>query len=173
MVGFSIFLPVTFFSLLKDKRCASLLLCLIFAIFSIATYRRNLIWRDDITLWEDTVKRSPKKARPYNNLGFAYGQQGFHDKAVEVCQKAIELDPTYEEAYINLGAAYGQMRDYATAIRYYQEVLKLDPTSAEAHKNLGAAYGMKGDERGLLEEIATLRRLNRPDLADQLQKDFQ
>jgi hypothetical protein len=39
----------------------------------IVSYKRNLVWEDGITLWEDTVEKAPKKARVYNNLGFAWG----------------------------------------------------------------------------------------------------
>ena len=30
-------------------------------LFATATYQRNLIWKDDLSLWSDVVKKSPTK----------------------------------------------------------------------------------------------------------------
>lgn len=48
------------------------LLTIAVVVLSIATYQRNTVWHDEITLWEDVVKKSPNKARGYNNLGNLY-----------------------------------------------------------------------------------------------------
>jgi hypothetical protein len=40
-------------------------------IFCAWTYERNVVWCSNVTLWADTVTKSPHKARPLNNLGNA------------------------------------------------------------------------------------------------------
>ena len=42
-----------------------------------------MIWKDDLSLWEDIVKKSPNKARGYNNLGTSYGYSGWIDMAIK------------------------------------------------------------------------------------------
>ena len=44
-------------------------LTMIIACNSVLTYQRNKVWKDEFTLWDDTVRKSPHKARPYNNRG--------------------------------------------------------------------------------------------------------
>ena len=48
---------------------------LILGALSIATYRRNFVWKDKITLWQDVIEKAPQKPRGHYNLGLAY-QEG-------------------------------------------------------------------------------------------------
>ena len=70
------------------------------------TYQRNFLYRDQVSLWSDTVQKSPNKARPHNNLGHAYALQGDWDQAIEEFRIAARLDPDYALAQNNLRAAY-------------------------------------------------------------------
>ena len=73
-----------------------------------STYQRNLIYRDEISLWSDTVQKSPGKARPHNNLGHAYAMQGDWSRATEEFRLAVKLNPDYTLAQKNLRDAYLQ-----------------------------------------------------------------
>ena len=70
------------------------------------TYQRNLLYRDEVSLWSDTVQKSPDKARPRNNLGHAYAMQGDWERAIEEFRTAVQLDPDYALAKKNLRDAY-------------------------------------------------------------------
>ena len=72
----------------------------------LSTHQRNLLYRDEISLWSDTVRKSPDKARPHNNLGHAYAMQGDWDHAMEEFRNAARLDPDYALARKNLRDAY-------------------------------------------------------------------
>jgi hypothetical protein len=54
----------------------TLLLLVLAGAYGVATYQRNQVWQSEITLWEDVTKKSPRKARPYDELGLAYARQG-------------------------------------------------------------------------------------------------
>jgi len=62
-------------------------------ILSVTAHARNMIWRNEVTLWEDVVKKSPYKARPHTNLGSYYEKQERLDDAVREYQTAIKLQP--------------------------------------------------------------------------------
>ena len=47
------------------------LIVLIIAL-SILTVQRNIVWRNDLSLWNDAVAKSPLSARAHDNLGLAY-----------------------------------------------------------------------------------------------------
>lgn len=70
------------------------------------TYQRNQLYRDQISLWSDAVLKSPDKARPHNNVGYAYTLQGDWDRAIEEFRTAVRLDPDYILAQQNLRKAY-------------------------------------------------------------------
>lgn len=66
------------------------------------TIARNEVFSNQISLWEDTVKKSPKKARVHNNLGFSYALEGHFDKARSHYLQALRLKPNYTLAFRNL-----------------------------------------------------------------------
>jgi hypothetical protein len=66
------------------------------------TVLRNQDYRNEITLWEATVKRSPEKARVQNNLGFAYMLAGRKEEARVAFNASLQFDPKYYRARYNL-----------------------------------------------------------------------
>jgi len=66
------------------------------------TLVRNEAYRSEVALWEDTVRSSPHKARPYNNLGYAYFLAGDRVQAEQAYLTAIKVDPDYWLAENNL-----------------------------------------------------------------------
>ena len=70
------------------------------------TYQRNRLYQDRLSLWSDAVLKSPDKARPHNNLGYAYALHGDWDRAIEEFRTAVRLDPDYLLAQQNLRNAY-------------------------------------------------------------------
>lgn len=76
----------------------ALLACALIAV----TIARNEVYRSEISLWEDTVSKSPNKARAHNNLGYAYSLAGRDDEAGNAYREALRLDPDYGKAANNL-----------------------------------------------------------------------
>lgn len=145
MVGFAFFLSVTLCSIVKNVRAFFAVVAAVILLFSALTYRRNFVWKNDLTLWQDVLKKSPGKARTYDGLGFAYGELGDTEKAIANYEKAIKLDPSFAKAYHNLGIALNRAGKLEEAIPYYQKAIELGSKSPKTWDNLGVAYGKKGD----------------------------
>ena len=77
-------------------------------VLAIATVQHNAIYGSAVAFWEDTLEKSPGKARVANNLGFAYQQAGRYAEAKLAYQQAIDADPGYWKARINLEALDSQ-----------------------------------------------------------------
>jgi Tfp pilus assembly protein PilF len=107
---------------------------------SLTAYSRNLVWEDEITLWDDVVDKSPEKARGYNNFGYAYSKKGLTNKAIENYKKAISLKPDFAEAHNNLGTAYAMQGMIDKAIEEFNKAISSNPHFAKAHNNMGNAY---------------------------------
>jgi len=67
-----------------------------------ATATRTAVYEDEIRLWEDTARKSPDKARAYNNLGYAYALAGRGEEAEAAFTYALALDPAHVKAAVNL-----------------------------------------------------------------------
>jgi len=137
------------------------ILVLMTTVFSVATYERNIVWQDKVSLWSDVVRKSPSKSRGYKNLGSAYREKGFINKAMEQFQAALKLDTNYANAYNFLGSVYGSVDE---AIEHYQAFLKLKPDDAAAHNDLGSLYRYKGFIEKAVEHYHIALKLN-PDYA--------
>jgi hypothetical protein len=75
------------------------LMLALFAGFNVA---RQLDYRDEISLWEASVRAAPWNARARNNLGYAYYEAGRKAEAWREMQTALFLDPHHAKARANL-----------------------------------------------------------------------
>jgi len=91
-----------FFRRFKSFKAFAVLVACISVVLGSFTVMRNHVYRSEITLWEDTVKKSPSNARAYNNLGYAYFLANRLSDAQRAYLKAIEIDPGLEHAVNNL-----------------------------------------------------------------------
>jgi hypothetical protein len=83
-VGFMIGCVTILAFLLADRRRPFwVLVVLVVALFGIFSIQRNQIWRDEISLWNDAISKSPEKARPHYNMASAYTERGQRLNAVE------------------------------------------------------------------------------------------
>ena len=72
----------------------------------LATTARNALYHDAVLLWSDVIHKSPDKARPRNNLGHAYAQQGKSDLAMENSASQLTLQPDYPLTQESSASAY-------------------------------------------------------------------
>ncbi|HNQ68868.1 MAG TPA: tetratricopeptide repeat protein [Bacteroidales bacterium] len=143
---FIIFVSLIFILLRKKSRTMPIAIVLIIvSINSVLAFNRNKVWKDDISLWTDAMIKSPNKARPYGNLGVAYGQTGQWDKAIEYYTKSIEISPIYSMIYYNRGVAYANQQNWEFAIADYNKAIEISPDYAVAHFNRGIANSNLGN----------------------------
>ena len=147
LVGFSIFLVSSVYYLFEKNtfKAIVVVLSIIVTCYSVLTYQRNKVWKDDFVLLDDTVLKSPHKARPYNGRGIAYYHRGNLPQAISDYNKAIEIDPNYADAYYNRGLAYYKQDNLPQAISDYNKAIGIDPNYAKAYKNRGVLYYIAKD----------------------------
>ncbi|MEP7197128.1 MAG: tetratricopeptide repeat protein [Saprospiraceae bacterium] len=111
---------------------------------SLLTYARNKVWKNDFTLWNDVIAKSPNKARGYNNRGMLLKETTRFDEMLKDFDKAIELQPTYTDAYNNRGNVYVKQEKYNEALINFNKAVELNPSDADSNNNRGTAnMGMK------------------------------
>lgn len=113
-------------------------------VLGIMTHNRNETWRDSIRLWQDTVSKSPNKARPHFNLALYYYKKKDYEPAIEHFKRAVEADPWEAQRYNGLGVAYYSAGNDDLAIASYLKALELEPNFLECMVNLAMAYNQKG-----------------------------
>ena len=116
------------------KRAARLAagIVIIAGLYGMGTVSRNVTWRDNYTLWRDTVKKSPDGALVHVNFGQALQMRGERDKAIEQYQIALRLDPNDAITHFNLGLAFFLKGRMEMAVAQFQMALAQDPGYPDA-----------------------------------------
>ncbi len=104
---------------------------------ALLTLNRSLDFRSEIVLWQDTAKKSPRKALVHNNLASAYLAEKMWTPAEAELQRALDLDPGQTDASINLGHLYSQREQWEKARIEFDRAILLGSPKAEAFYNAG------------------------------------
>ncbi|HUU39435.1 MAG TPA: tetratricopeptide repeat protein [Desulfatiglandales bacterium] len=164
--GFALAVAYLLFSSLQEKQSwAFAISFFIIASLGTATYLRNRVYQDRVTLWSDVVAKNPQSSRAHNNLGFALKRQGNLGEAVSQFSEALRLKPDYAMAHYNIGSTLEMQNRLNEAISHFFSALRIRPQFPEAHNNLGIALELKGDLDDAVAHFSEALRLD-PDYAE-------
>ncbi|MCX5692823.1 MAG: tetratricopeptide repeat protein [Candidatus Omnitrophica bacterium] len=144
LFGYSLILPALSLNIANNlkinKRWWIGFLIALIAAYSITAYSRNLVWKTEISLWEDAVKKSPYKARAHYTLGVYYFKAQRYEGALREYSIALKLKSEYPEAYYRLGEYWFHFRDIERSVGYYKKAIEMNPEFFEAYVNLSNVY---------------------------------
>jgi tetratricopeptide (TPR) repeat protein len=89
----------------------------------------ELVYKTEEIFWTDTLAKNPDCWMGYNNLGNALLQNGEVDEALELFQKALEINPHFVDARSNLGATLFQKGQVDDAVAQYKKGWKSTQTT--------------------------------------------
>jgi Tfp pilus assembly protein PilF len=144
---------------------AMLLVVMIALVFGWLTFQRNEVYRNDFSIWADTLAKRPENPRAHINLGGAYMAQGDEERAVAHLMEAIRLEPRMGEAYANLGLVLANKGQMEEALPYFQKAAEFRPQYATVRVNMGIALGKMGRLEEAKEQFEEALRIN-PNLAN-------
>jgi tetratricopeptide (TPR) repeat protein len=108
------------------------------------TWQRCHVYRDERTLWTDTVARNPLAWAAHNELALALGSAGRFDEAIDHFRQSVTINPGFAEGHTNLGAALMLQGRLDEAARSYREALRIEPELPGAHFNLALVRRSQG-----------------------------
>jgi tetratricopeptide (TPR) repeat protein len=129
------------------------------------TWRQSGLYRDEITLYQETLKKNPQCWMAQNDLGIAMVRIGRFEEAIENFRRVLQINPDYVEVHNNLGNALMQIGRSQEAIEQIQQVLSLKPDYPAAHYNMGKILSDMGRVQESLEHYQEAIRLN-PDFPE-------
>jgi len=167
-VGFSIIAGLFLVNLKKNsfrmatpfKIVSLLLIILIIIFYGLLTIKRNYVWKNEVTIFEDQVLKSSSSPIAHNNLGLAYKSLGKLELAKREFLTAKRINPRMQNSYINLGNLFHDSGNMALAIKNYQKAIEINPSEAYVHNNLGVAYAKIGNMNEAVKEFEIASKLN-------------
>lgn len=145
LVGMAPFLSLGVAQLLQERslqlrRLAMLLVAVALAALAVAAYQRTKVWHDAITLWRDTVAKTPASPMAKFLLAEAYFRSGRYVDAKPLLLEVIAEQPERGAPYELLGNICYMTGETDSAARAYLKALSLAPDSATANHCLGNIY---------------------------------
>jgi Flp pilus assembly protein TadD len=113
---------------------------LLAALCSLRIVTRNRDWRNNFTLYTNTLAACPDAYYIRRDLGSSYWQIGDVDSAEREWRETLKVAPQHSMTLESLGLLYLKKQRYPEAIEFFKKALEFGPSNAEAHLYLGVTY---------------------------------
>ncbi len=138
-LGFSLFLGCVFINLRDRQRITRTIFIIFILLTSTLTLNRSLDFRSEISIWEDTAEKSPRKALVHNNLAAAYMGAGQLEKAKTALEAALAIKPLQIDSHVNLGHIAGRQKNWEKAIEKFDFGISLGTKKSDTFYYAGLA----------------------------------
>jgi tetratricopeptide (TPR) repeat protein len=120
------------------------------ATYAFASYERQAVWKDDLSLWRNASLSSPYHPLPHSNYGLALSNNGELDEAIREFNIALspEMNDTPRGLAItanNLALVYLDKGEYERAEMWFRRALEYDPGYGKTYYHLGLIYYINGE----------------------------
>ena len=134
------------------------------------TFQRNMQYRSEISIWEDTTRKRPENVRAWSALGRAYDNASRYNDAIRACDRALAVDMGANlfdtaTAHCNRGIACAATGRLSEAVQDYDMAIVLNPDYALAFNNRGLARAALGRLAEAIGDYGQAIELN-PDYAE-------
>lgn len=128
--------------------------------FSFASYNRNKVWKNSITLFSDVIEKKPEIDLAYINRGNAKRTSGDFKAALDDYNKAMQLRKAGPYSYNNRGTIKANLQDYQGAMDDFNKAIELFPNYLEAYCNRGKLKKTLNDYKGMMDDYNQVISLN-------------
>lgn len=116
--------------------------------------------------WQAEVKRDPKSAVNWTELGVVLYNKGRLAEAEQALKKALAIEPKANRARYHLGVVYLEQQRYDQAEKELREILKRDMDNPLVFSQLAKVYAGKGDYQQALKMVDYIIKYIDPALTD-------
>ena len=157
-IGFALFIAAILSKLKNEKLAYGLIAVMVFAL-SAKTITRNMVWKDNFTLFTTDIQTSKRSAKLLNAAGGALTTKAGQlpdgpeknkmlNEAVKHLNEAVKIHPNYKNAYLLLGNANNFLKNYDQSIASYDQALRIAPGFETARENLSITLREAGRYNG-------------------------
>jgi tetratricopeptide (TPR) repeat protein len=130
------------------SRRRTFLLVAIAVAYGVRTVARNPVWKDDETLFAETVRTSPGSAKAHYNLAWVSAEKGQLPLALEQYTRATQIYPRYFDAWAGKGSVEQRLGRLSDAERSFRRSLEVRPDYENGFFRLGVVLELEGDLAG-------------------------
>ena len=118
----------------------------IIGVLGILTWRRCGIWRDDLTLWNDVLKKNPGNTLGFADASYFLSKKDYERAYTDAIGIASSItDPNIiKPFYLNLGIFLYENGENEKARGVFEKLIKLTPKDAKVYCCIGNTYASEG-----------------------------
>jgi tetratricopeptide (TPR) repeat protein len=128
-----------------------------------ATVRRNLDYRTEVSIWQDTAQKAPTNPDAQYGLGLALTTAGQLDAAGAAFARTLELKPDFAQVEYDWGLALIKAGRETEAATHFAAALEIDPNYAAAENGIGVVLYHQGKLDEAIRRFFQATRLNPDD----------
>lgn len=125
------------------RRLIATIAATLFIVYSYGTLVRSTVWKDELSLWTDTVGKSGDSAAVHKYYGYALYAHGRLGEAVQEYRTSLLMKNSDPMTHLNLGVVYSLQGLHDKAVQEYVASLTIAP-SALGEVNLGLELMKEG-----------------------------
>jgi tetratricopeptide (TPR) repeat protein len=128
-------------------------------VAGVLTERRNRVYQNDLSLWQDTVAKSPGSAIAQSSLGTAHFARGRFREAMHYFEVALQIDPELASNHFNLGLLLAQMNRLTEAAAQFTRSVQINKLLYPGRYQLGLVLLRMDRPQEALEQFSEALRL--------------
>jgi len=145
------------------RRTVSALGVVALAVLGVLTFRQSRVYRDQDTLWKDTLAKNPGCFMCHTNYGYSLYARGRVAEAIEHFEQSLRLKPDNVPTLLNLARVEEERGRFGEAIVRLRAALDIDPADTTVLLNLGVAYTKAGRLDDAIAQFEEALRFPSPD----------
>ena len=136
-------------------------------LYAAASFQRSQVWKSELTLWADAIKKAPQKQRVMINFYSAYlSETGDHETVIKALSEYLpKWHKIHPRAFALLGSAYQMAGNFQLAINNYVSAIDCDKTNPVLRYNAAILYLNTGKPGKAIDHLNRLIEFN-PGYAD-------
>lgn len=125
------------------------------AYFNLALlYKKGKRYPDAISAYEEAIKHGIDDVQEvFSNLGVLYSEMRQPEKAREMYERALDIDPAYVPALFNLAGLFEESGERQRALEWYERILSIDPGHWDSLARLAQARKITDADGRLVESL--------------------
>lgn len=128
----------------RTRTTLALAVVFILSSFFVLSITRIPVYKDNLSLWRDSIQRDPDNSIAMMYLGVSYSIEGDAEQALDKLDRARKLDPKNIRAAMYMGQILEVQGRLTEAEAIYQEIMRQYPENSAAYMHLGIFYGAHG-----------------------------
>jgi tetratricopeptide (TPR) repeat protein len=133
-------------------------LAIVFSLAAISfliflTIKREAVFADEVSLWTDTLQKSPHSSLAHNNMGLLFFQQGRMDEATDEFEQALASDPKASSSAVCIAFIDIHRGQLDQALAQCERALAINPENDDAYCGLGIILCQRGQFEAGIEQF--------------------